>query len=165
MHQTTPHSRTASQELLSPATALRPGNRPGVDSASNDPRSASKDEFHMLWPFRRNRNVGTRAVVATDLLVEEEKGRKERRLEPGEYHIFEFPLLDPKDLLARPQRVWALRKDGHQADRHQAVPGIGAEIVLTVSSGHEQADLLICAIVGWLRAVASAAGRFAARVW
>src|SRR5918994_1122101 len=57
-------------------------NRPGVDSASNDPRSASKDEFHMLWPFRRNRNVGTRAVVATDLLVEEEKGRKERRLEP-----------------------------------------------------------------------------------
>ena len=101
MHQTTPHSRTASQELLSPAAALRPGNRPGVDSASNDPRSASKDEFHMLWPFRRNRNVGTRAVVATDLLVEEEKGRKERRLEPGEYHIFEFPLLDPKDLLAR----------------------------------------------------------------
>jgi hypothetical protein len=119
----------------------------------------------MLWPFRRNRNDGTRAVLATDLVVEEEKGRKERRLEPGEYHIFEFPLLDPKDLLARPQRVWALRKDGHQADRHQAVPGIGAEIVLTVSSGHEQADLLICAIVGWLRAVASAAGRFAARVW
>jgi hypothetical protein len=31
----------------------------------------------MLWPFRRNRNDGTRAVVATDLVVEEEKGRKE----------------------------------------------------------------------------------------
>jgi hypothetical protein len=39
-------------------------------------------------------------TTATDLVVEEEKGRKERRLEPGEYHIFEFPLLDPKDLLA-----------------------------------------------------------------
>jgi hypothetical protein len=53
------------------------------------------------------------------------------------------------DLL--PQRVWALRKDGHEAaiDR-RAVPGVGAEIVLTVDGElrrtrlyrpHEQLEL------------------------
>jgi hypothetical protein len=32
-----------------------------------------------------------------------------------------------------PERVWALRKDGHEAAIDlRAVPGIGAEIVLTV---------------------------------
>jgi hypothetical protein len=76
MHQTTPHSRTASQELLSPAAAPRPGNRPGVDSASNDPRSANKRRVPHAVAVHRNRNDGTKAVVATDLLVEEEKGRK-----------------------------------------------------------------------------------------
>ena len=32
----------------------------------------------------------------------------------------------------RPHREWALRKDGRQANRRKAVPGIGAAIVLTV---------------------------------
>ena len=32
-----------------------------------------------------------------------------------------------------PQRVWALREDGHEAAMDiKAVPGVGAEIVLTV---------------------------------
>jgi hypothetical protein len=53
------------------------------------------------------------------------------------------------DLL--PQRVWALRKDGHEAAIDlRAVPGIGAEIVLTVDGelrrtrqyrAHQQAEL------------------------
>ena len=53
------------------------------------------------------------------------------------------------DLL--PQRVWTLRKDGHEAAIDlRAVPGIGAEIVLTVDGelrrtrlyrAHEQAEL------------------------
>jgi hypothetical protein len=52
------------------------------------------------------------------------------------------------DLL--PQRVWALCKDGHEAAIDlRAVPGVGAEIVLTVDSelrrtrpyrAHEQAE-------------------------
>jgi hypothetical protein len=53
------------------------------------------------------------------------------------------------DLL--PQRVWVLRKDGHEAtaDLH-AVPGVGAELVLSVDGelrrarlyrAHEQAEL------------------------
>jgi hypothetical protein len=56
---------------------------------------------------------------------------------------------DGEDLL--PQRVWALRKDGHEATLAlKAVPGIGAEIVLTVDGemrktrlfcSHEQAEL------------------------
>ena len=38
---------------------------------------------------------------------------------------------DHADLL--PQRVWALRKDGHEAAIDlRAVPGVGAEVVLTV---------------------------------
>ena len=50
-----------------------------------------------------------------------------------------------------PQRVWALRKDGHETTMDlRAVPGIGAEIVLTVDGellrtrlyrAHEQAEL------------------------
>jgi hypothetical protein len=54
------------------------------------------------------------------------------------------------DLL--PQRVWALRKDGHEAAIDlKAVPGIGAEIVLTADGelrktrlfrSHEQAELV-----------------------
>jgi hypothetical protein len=53
------------------------------------------------------------------------------------------------DLL--PQRVWALRKDGHEiAIDLRAVPGIGAELVLSVNGelrrarlyrAHEQAEL------------------------
>ena len=53
------------------------------------------------------------------------------------------------DLL--PQRVWALGKDGHEAAIDlRAVPGIGAELVLSVDGelrrtrpyrAHEQADL------------------------
>jgi hypothetical protein len=48
-----------------------------------------------------------------------------------------------------PQRVWALRKGGHEADL-RPVPGIGAEIILTVDGelrrtrlfrAHEQAEL------------------------
>jgi hypothetical protein len=52
----------------------------------------------------------------------------------------------------RPQRVWTLHKGEHAAAIHlQAVPGIGAEIVLTVSGElrktrlfrpHEQAELV-----------------------
>jgi hypothetical protein len=55
-----------------------------------------------------------------------------------------------EDLL--PQRAWALRKDGHEAAIDlKAVPGIGAEIVLTVDGewrktrlfrSHEQAELV-----------------------
>ena len=51
-----------------------------------------------------------------------------------------------------PQRLWALRKDGHEAAVDlKAVPGIGAEIVLTVDGelrktrlfrSHEQAELV-----------------------
>jgi hypothetical protein len=54
------------------------------------------------------------------------------------------------DLL--PKRVWALQKDGHEAAIDvKAVPGIGAEIVLTVDGelrrsrlyrSHEQAELV-----------------------
>jgi hypothetical protein len=50
----------------------------------------------------------------------------------------------------RPQRVWALRKGEHTAAIHlKAVPGVGAEIVLTVDGewrrtrlfrSHEQAE-------------------------
>ncbi len=53
------------------------------------------------------------------------------------------------DLL--PQRVWTLRKSGHEAAIDlRAVPGVGAEIVLTVDGewrrprlyrAHEQAEL------------------------
>jgi hypothetical protein len=53
------------------------------------------------------------------------------------------------DLL--PKRVWALRKGGHEAAIDvKAVPGIGAEIVLTIDGklrrwrlfrSHEQAEL------------------------
>ena len=53
------------------------------------------------------------------------------------------------DLL--PQRVWALRKDGHEvAIDLRAVPGVGAELVLSVDGelrrtrlyrAHEQAEL------------------------
>ena len=53
------------------------------------------------------------------------------------------------DLL--PQRVWALRKDGHQAAIDlRAVPGVGAELVLSVNGelrrarlyhAHERAEL------------------------
>ena len=52
------------------------------------------------------------------------------------------------DLL--PQRVWALRKGEHEAAIDLTVPGIGAEIVLTVDGelrktrlfrSHEQAEL------------------------
>ena len=52
----------------------------------------------------------------------------------------------------RPRRVWALRKDRREAAIHvKAVPGIGAEIVLTVDGelrktrlfrSHEQAELV-----------------------
>ena len=52
----------------------------------------------------------------------------------------------------RPQRVWALRKDGREATIHlKAVPGIGAGIALTVDGemrktrlfrSHEQAELV-----------------------
>ena len=52
----------------------------------------------------------------------------------------------------RPRRVWALHKDDRQASMDlKAVPGIGAEIVLTVDGGlrktrlfrsHEQAELV-----------------------
>jgi hypothetical protein len=52
----------------------------------------------------------------------------------------------------RPQRMWALRKDGREAAIDvKAVPGIGAEIVLTVDGelrktrlfrSHEQAELV-----------------------
>jgi hypothetical protein len=52
----------------------------------------------------------------------------------------------------RPQRVWALRKDGREAAIDvKAVSGIGAEIVLTVDGelrktrlfrSHEQAELV-----------------------
>jgi hypothetical protein len=52
----------------------------------------------------------------------------------------------------RPQRVWVLRKDGREAAIDvKAVPGIGAEIVLTVDGelrntrlfrSHEQAELV-----------------------
>jgi hypothetical protein len=55
----------------------------------------------------------------------------------------------------RPQRVWALRKGEHDAAIDlKAVPGIGAEVVLTVDGdmrktrlfrSHEQAEL-VCAI-------------------
>jgi hypothetical protein len=51
-----------------------------------------------------------------------------------------------------PQRVWALRKDGHEAAINlRPVPGIGGEIVLTVDvelryrrlfRSHEQAELV-----------------------
>ena len=51
-----------------------------------------------------------------------------------------------------PRRVWALRKDGHEAAINvRPVPGIGAEIVLTVDGdlrrtrlfrSHEQAELV-----------------------
>jgi hypothetical protein len=57
---------------------------------------------------------------------------------------------EPDDL--RPQRVWVLRKDGREAAIDvKAVPGIGAEIVLTVDGelrntrlfrSHEQAELV-----------------------
>ena len=53
------------------------------------------------------------------------------------------------DLL--PQRIWSLRKDGHEATIDlRAVPGVGAEIVLSVDGelrrtrlyrAHEQAEL------------------------
>ena len=53
------------------------------------------------------------------------------------------------DLL--PQRIWALCKDGHQATVDlRAVPGVGAELVLSVNGelrrarlyrAHEQAEL------------------------
>jgi hypothetical protein len=62
------------------------------------------------------------------------------------------------------------RQNGYQADRHQAVPGIGAQFVLTVSCADAAVPgtrRRICSsarFVGWLRAV-SAVGRFAARVW
>ena len=52
----------------------------------------------------------------------------------------------------RPQRVWTLHKDGRAAAIHiKAVPGIGAEIVLSVDGemrkarlfrSHEQAELV-----------------------
>ena len=55
-----------------------------------------------------------------------------------------------EDLL--PHRVWALRKDGHEAAMAlKAVPGIGADIVLSVDGemrktrlfrSHEQAELV-----------------------
>jgi hypothetical protein len=52
----------------------------------------------------------------------------------------------------RPQRIWVLRKDGREAAIDlKAVPGIGAEIVLTVDGqwrktrlfrSHQQAELV-----------------------
>jgi hypothetical protein len=69
------------------------------------------------------------------------------------------------DLL--PQRVWALRKDGHEAAIDlRAVPGIGAELVLTVDGelrkarlyrAHEQAELS--------GAIADTLATFEARGW
>jgi hypothetical protein len=45
----------------------------------------------------------------------------------------------------RPQRVWALRKDGHEAAIDlKAVPGIGAEIVLTVDGEMRKTRLFRC---------------------
>jgi hypothetical protein len=70
-----------------------------------------------------------------------------------------------EDLL--PQRVWALRKDGHEAAIDvKAVAGLGAEIVLTVDGewrrsrlfrSHEQAEL-----VG---AIADTRATFEAKEW
>jgi hypothetical protein len=67
----------------------------------------------------------------------------------------------------RPQRVWALRKGEHEAAIDlKAVPGIGAEIVLTVDGemrrtrlfrSHEQAEL-----VG---AIADTRATFEAKGW
>jgi hypothetical protein len=70
-----------------------------------------------------------------------------------------------QDLL--PKRVWALRKGGHEAAIDlKAVPGAGAEIVLTMDGewrrtrlfrSHEQAEL-----VG---AIAETRARFEAKGW
>ena len=67
----------------------------------------------------------------------------------------------------RPQRVWVLRKDGREAAIDvEAVPGIGAEIVLTVDGemrktrlfrSHEQAELS--------GAVADTRAAFEAKKW
>jgi hypothetical protein len=69
------------------------------------------------------------------------------------------------DLL--PQRVWALRKDGHEAAIDlRAVPGVGAELVLTVNGelrrtrlyrSHEQAELS--------NAIADTRAAFQAKGW
>ena len=70
-----------------------------------------------------------------------------------------------EDLL--PKRAWALRKDGHEAAiDFRAVPGIGAEIMLTVNGelrrsrlyrSHEREE--------FVAAIADTSATFAAKGW